>query len=148
MEFEEKYKDTEIDPTGLIMNWSSYRKQLERALADHGKKEFETEWDSIVHNFFILIQLFPSKQVGRNVTASSANFEASVRKLIQFEIVIYFLVFMISVILFMCCSYQSCVISDVYTARSNGCHIKKLSNYRCLWKFRKGNQLLLLEAGR
>lgn len=91
MEFEEKYKGTEVDPNGLITNWFNYREQLERALADHGKKEFETEWDSIVHNFFILLQLFPSKQVGRNVTASSANFETSIRKLIHFELVILFL---------------------------------------------------------
>lgn len=89
MEFEEKYKGTDVDPNGLIQNWSHYRKQLERALSDHRKKEFETEWDSIVHGIFILIQLFPSNQVGRNVTASSSNFEASVGKLIQFELVIF-----------------------------------------------------------
>lgn len=89
MEFEEKYKDTGVDPNGLIANWTTYRKQLERALADHHKKEFETDWCPTVHDFFILLQLFPSKQVGRNVTASSANFEVSVGKLIQFELVIF-----------------------------------------------------------
>lgn len=87
MEFEEKYKDTQVDPNGLMANWSYYKKQLERALSDHGKNGFTSEWDSIVDGFFILLQLFPSKQVGRNVTASSTNFEASIEKLIQFEMV-------------------------------------------------------------
>lgn len=87
MEFEEKYKGTEVDPNGLSQNWNTYRKQLGNALKDHRKMEFETEWNSSVHDFFILLQLFPARQVGRNVTATSANFKDSVEKLIQFELV-------------------------------------------------------------
>lgn len=141
MEFEEKYKGTGVDPNGLIENWTKYREQLQRALSDHRKNEFQTQWDLSVHNFFILIQLFPSKQVGRNVTASSVNFEASIRKLVQFELVIISSVYKCTNVFFIIILIKHVYfhLLAVYATRSNGCRLKKLSHYRCLWRFRKRN---------
>lgn len=120
MEFEEKYKNTEVNPNGLIENWSNYRKQLQRALSDHRKEEYESQWSPIVDGFLILLQLFPSKQVGRNVTASSANFEASIGKLIKFELVIFNQMFSspYPCVIIVIHSYDHHLV--VHTTRSNG----------------------------
>lgn len=87
MEFDEKYKNSEVDSNGLFDSWASYRPQLEQVLTSHKKNAFETDWDPSVHELLLLLQLFPSTQKGRNATASSSTFEASIAKLIQFELV-------------------------------------------------------------
>lgn len=86
LEFNLKYESSHVDPNGLIDNWNVYADKLLRVLTqNHKKKPFKTRWSAEIEKFLHLIQLFPSKQVGRNVTASSSNFEAASKKLIQLE---------------------------------------------------------------
>lgn len=88
MEFEEKYKGKNVDPNGLLENWTKIKPHLDEVLKKHKKVAYKTEYASDIEDFFILLQLFPSKQVGKNVTATSKNFDLSVEKLIQFELVL------------------------------------------------------------
>lgn len=96
MEFDLKYKEKAVQCDGLLENWATYKPKLDGVLEHHKKSAFETEWKSNVDDFFVLLQLFPSKQVGRNVTANLKNFEASVDKLVQFELVFMHTFFLLS----------------------------------------------------
>lgn len=89
MEFELKYKEKSVQSYGLLQNWTVFKPNLDDVLNQHKKPAFETDWASNIDDFFVLLQLFPSKQVGRNVTANLKNFEASIDKLVQFELVIH-----------------------------------------------------------
>lgn len=89
MEFEEKYKDKGVEPNALIDNWTQYCRQLHHILdVEYKKTPYATEFDDDIENFLIFLQMFPSKQVGRNVIATCPNFKKSVEKLLQFELVI------------------------------------------------------------
>lgn len=93
MEFEAKYAGTHVDSGGMIDNWKYYHKQLADVLTVQNKKmPYETDWSPDIQSILLLLQLFPSKQVGRNVIATSSNFNLSVESLLKFEMVtkIYF----------------------------------------------------------
>lgn len=89
LEFEEKYKDKGVEPNALIDNWTHYCQQLHHILnVEHKKTPHATEFADDIANFLIFLQMFPSKQIGRNVIATYPNFNKSVEKLLQFELVI------------------------------------------------------------
>lgn len=88
LEFEEKYKDKGVEPNALIDNWTQYCQQLHHILdVEYKKTPYATEFDDDITNFLIFLQMFPSKQIGRNVIATCPNFNKSVEKLLQFELV-------------------------------------------------------------
>lgn len=71
--------------------WSSIAPQLQVILTQHYKvSKFQTDWAEEIENILLLLKMFPSGQLGRNVIASDATFKKAVEQFIQLEPVIYF----------------------------------------------------------
>lgn len=68
--------------------WPELSKKLRIILTQtYQQKRFCTDWSLEIENILILLKLFPSCQIGRNIVASSTNFKRSTEKLIKYETV-------------------------------------------------------------
>lgn len=83
-EFE--YANPNIDAAAFINKWPEMWAQFRYILIDHYKvNTFTTDWSEEVENILVLLKMFPSKQVGKNVIASNINFNKSVESFLHFE---------------------------------------------------------------
>lgn len=55
--------------------------------ANYSDKRFKTTWIDEIEDMLLLLRLFPAKQVGRNVVGTIEDFDLSISKMIQFELV-------------------------------------------------------------
>lgn len=86
-EFEQA--NEKVNASALLDKWSNLSYKLRRILMNHYKvNSFQTEWSADIEDFLVLLKMFPSRQIGRNVVATNASFKKSIEQLVCFEPVI------------------------------------------------------------
>ncbi|XP_031639195.1 uncharacterized protein LOC116351255, partial [Contarinia nasturtii] len=72
--------------SAFMEKWPVFAPQLREILFSHYKvKRFKTSWADDVEGILVLLKMFPSNQVGRNVIASDPTFKKSIEQFIQLE---------------------------------------------------------------
>ncbi|XP_055306986.1 uncharacterized protein LOC129571243 [Sitodiplosis mosellana] len=75
-----------VNASVFVNEWPSISQQLRGILANHYKqKTFKTDWSAEIEDVLVVLKLFPTNQVGRNVIASIPNFNKSMNQFIHFE---------------------------------------------------------------
>lgn len=79
-----------VNASAFLNKWPAIFPQLRNILRVHYREmNFKTDWSEDVENILVLLKMFPSRQIGRNVIASDATFKKSVEQFIHFEPVIF-----------------------------------------------------------
>lgn len=75
-----------VNAYAFLNKWSTISPQIRNILSSHYQKgNFKTDWSEDVENILVLLKMFPSRQVGRNVIASDSNFKKALEEFIHFE---------------------------------------------------------------
>lgn len=83
-EFELAYPN--VNASAFLDKWLAISPQIRNILFSHYQKgNFKTDWPADVENILVLLKMFPSRQVGRNVIASDSNFKKALEEFIHFE---------------------------------------------------------------
>lgn len=81
-----------VKASAFLDKWPAIFPQLRNILREHYReRNFKTDWSENVESILVLLKMFPSRQIGRNVIASDATFKKSVEQFIHFEPVILFM---------------------------------------------------------
>lgn len=75
-----------VNCRAFFEKWPNFSTKLWDILTKHyNQHEFGTDWAKDIEEVLVLLKIFPSRQVGKNVIASDRTFENSVKNFIQFE---------------------------------------------------------------
>lgn len=121
----------------MLEKWDDYAPRLTNILKnEYNQKSFKTEWSAEVEDVLILLKLFPSKQIGRNVIASDLTFKKSIEKMIEFLPVNEQLIAIAN-------TYRYSYYSFLTDKCSTITYAERISADRCLWGLEERYKILL-----